>query len=269
MSSGRKKPEEPQEEGSPAWMNTYGDMVTLLLTFFVLLFSFSTIDAKKWEDIVNSFAGISIVEIPALDPNAPGEADKQQEGKFIITTSAPTVSPSPEESQQACSAEALKNDHVIVSFNEMYVRIKNHIEQNELEQILMVHYVDENTVLLRMSDSAFFDSGSDKIKDDVKPVLQDVCAIIKEYEQLIKTIRVEGHTDNVPMSSGGFSDNWDLSTARAEKVVRYTIKSTKLNPALFNATGYSEYHPIADNDTAEGRAKNRRVDFVIESILKG
>jgi chemotaxis protein MotB len=263
----RKKPEEAQEEGSPAWMNTYGDMVTLLLTFFVLLFSFSTIDAKKWEEIVNSFSGITILEIPALDPNAPGEAEGKQKGKFVITSPQPSATP--EQLQETGSDVSLKNDHIVVSFNEMYARIKNHIEQNDLEQILTVQYVDEYTVLLRMSDSAFFDSGSDKIKEDVKVVLQDVCAIIKEYEELIKTIRVEGHTDTVPMKSAEFVDNWDLSTARAEKVVRFTIKITELNPALFSATGYGEYRPIADNSTDEGKAKNRRVDFVIENILKG
>ncbi len=263
----RNKPEAPQEEGSPAWMNTYGDMVTLLLTFFVLLFSFSTIDAKKWEEIVNSFTGITILEIPALDPNAPGETEGRQKGKFVITSAQPSATPEP--AQETSAPVSLKNDHIIVSFNEMYARIKNHIEQNELEQIMTVQYVDEYTVLLRMSDSAFFDSGSDKIKEDVKVVLQDVCAIIKEYEDLIRTIRVEGHTDNVPMKNANFVDNWDLSTGRAEKVVRYTIKVTKLNPALFSATGYGEYRPIADNKTAAGKAKNRRVDFIIENILKG
>jgi chemotaxis protein MotB len=263
--SERKKPEEPQEEGAPAWMNTYGDMVTLVLTFFVLLFSFSSVDAAKWSEVATALSGMQIIEIPALDPNAPDKTDEDIKGKFVLS--------SPQQSDVEIAVEpenntGLTEEEINTSFNEMYEKIKNHIEQNDLGGILDLQYVDEFTVLLRMSDRAFFDSGSADLREEAQLVLQEVSGILEEYSSLIKTIRVEGYTDNVPMHNGRFKDNWDLSVGRATNVVRYLDSATDLNPSLFSPGGYGEYRPIADNSTDEGRAMNRRVDFVIESILK-
>jgi len=260
---GRKKPEEPQEEGSPAWMNTYGDMVTLLLTFFVLLFSFSTIDAVKWEEIVNSLTGAHVVAITELDPNMPDSPD--QSDKFVITTPAPAASPSPSPSaeQSDMNVSELKD-----RFDELYERIKNYIESNDLGYILNVEYVDENTILVRMSDSAFFDSGSARLDEDAKVVLDQVCGMIEEYTYLLQVIRIEGHTDNVPIRNALYSDNWELSMDRSDTVRKFILGVSEINPGLLVASYYGEYHPVASNDTEEGRAQNRRVDFVIESVLK-
>ena len=259
----RKKPEEPHEEGSPAWMNTYGDMVTLLLTFFVLLFSFSTIDADKWEDIVKSFSGIQLVAISPLDPNAP-ESEEESEGKFVITSSTPAPTETPaNDAFSAANVEEIKE-----RFEELYEKIKNHIEENQLGYILNVEYVDENTILLRMSDSAFFDSGKANISQEARVALGEVCGIIVEYNDLIKMIHIEGHTDNVPQEGPVYEDNWALSYGRADTVRKYIFSETEINQALVSVTYYSEYQPVAENDTAEGRKQNRRVDFVIESVLK-
>ncbi len=261
----RKKLEEPKEEGSPAWMNTYGDMVTLLLTFFVLLFSFSTIDAEKWQDIVNSLSGNQIVAISSLDPNAPETTDEERDGKFVITstTPMPTVTPTPEADSAANVVEIRER------FDELYERIKNHIDKNELDYILNVEYVDENTILLRMSDSAFFDSGKANISEDARTALGEVCDIIEEYTDLIQMIHIEGHTDNIPQEGPGYEDNWALSYGRADTVRKFIFNETDIDNGLVSVTYYSEYQPVADNDTEEGRRQNRRVDFVIESILKG
>jgi chemotaxis protein MotB len=262
--SERKKPEEPEEEGSPAWMNTYGDMVTLVLTFFVLLFSFSSVDAKKWSDVATSLSGMKIIAIPALDPYASDKMTEEVKGKFVLASSASNDI----EVELPENKTGLTEEEINKSFNEMYEKIKNHIEKNNLGGILDLQYVDEFTVLLRMSDRAFFDSGSAELRQDAQIVLQQVCGILVEYSNLIKTIRVEGHTDNVPMHNGQFRDNWDLSVGRATNVVRYLAEATALDPSLFLPAGHGEFSPIADNDTDEGRSKNRRVDFVIESILK-
>lgn len=263
--SERRKPEEPEEEGSPAWMNTYGDMVTLVLTFFVLLFSFSTVDSAKWADVATSLSGMTIIAIPALDPAAP-EPEGETKGKFILTSSSPMETDTKGESSGG--QEGLTNEQINSSFNEMYEKLKGHIEANNLGGILDLQYIDEYTVLLRMADSAFFDPGSAGLLQEAQDVLQQVGIILEQYSGLISTIRVEGYTDNVPMHNGQFKDNWDLSVGRATNVVRFLDSATELDPALFSPGGYGEYRPIADNNTEEGRAKNRRVDFVIESILK-
>lgn len=254
--SGRKKPEEPQEEGAPAWMNTYGDMVTLVLTFFVLLFSFSTVNAEKWEEIVSSLSGTRIVAIAALDPNAVAKPNEEDEGRFVITSPTPAPSePAPDESAEV-QAE--------LRFNELYEKIQFHIEYFGLSAFLNVDYVDEYTILLRMSDAAFFEPGKADIDDAAKAALNEVCGVVAQYLDMIATIRIEGHTDNVPMHNSQFADNWELSMGRADAVRKYVMDVTDVDPALLVACYYGEYRPIATNDTPEGRAMNRRVDFVIE-----
>lgn len=251
----RKKKEPLQEEGAPAWMNTYGDMVTLLLTFFVLLFSFSTIDAQKWEEIVSSLSGTPFVAIRAIDPG-------DVKGEILTELNAdPTPTPTPPPEMDANVQEIKER------FDELYEKIKTHIEENNLGNLLNVEE-QENAILIRMSDSALFDSGKDFLKTDAKMILGSLCVIIEEYDELIRRIRIEGHTDNVPIHNARFADNWELSASRALVVVRYMLSITNIEPPKFIPMGYGEYHPVDSNNTAAGRASNRRVDFVLESILK-
>jgi chemotaxis protein MotB len=277
--SERKKPEEPQEEGSPAWMNTYGDMVTLVLTFFVLLFSFSTVDAVKWDEVVNSLAGTRIVAIMPLDPNAPEKTDENSQGRFIITSPTPMPSETPAPSAEPSKSAEPSNSGEQVNgmsageiqkrFNELYEKIKGHVENNNLGYMLNVGYIDDYTVLIRMSDKTFFDPGSAVLDKASKKAIKGVGGILVEYEKYIRMIHIEGHTDNVPIKNSRYSDNWDLSYARANTVREFLLKYTEFSPSLMAVTAYGEYQPVASNKTAKGRAKNRRVDFVIESILKG
>ena len=264
MRDHKKKPEELQEEGSPAWMNTYGDMVTLLLAFFVLLFSFSTIDAQKWEKLVSAFSGTAIVAIDSIDPE-----DVQLSG-VQVTEDREDAETEPDEmmdEENASNADIGNAEEIRERFNELYERIKNHIEENNLQNKINV-YEEEDTILIRMMDSALFDSGSVKIKDDITVILLEMCGIFQDYVELIQEIQIEGHTDNVPVDKSKFEDNWELSTDRATEVVRFFIDNMDIDPAIMTPLGYGEYHPVASNDTEEGRAANRRVDFVLESILK-
>lgn len=253
MAGKRRKVEPPQEEGAPAWMNTYGDMVTLVLTFFVLLFSFSTIDAKKWEQIVNSFSGTHIVAIAPLDPGEvpPHNTETEDEAKSVEAKNIPAASIAKQK----------------VLFDELYKQIKQHIIDNQLETQLNVTK-NEYVIILRITDSALFDSGKDLIKPNAKPMLQEVSKIIDSHDDVIKRITIEGHTDNVPISSLRFRDNWDLSACRAGSALQFVESVTDIDSAKFAVCGYGEYRPVASNDTEEGKAKNRRVDFVIESIAK-
>jgi chemotaxis protein MotB len=120
-----------------------------------------------------------------------------------------------------------------------------------LGYILKVEYTDDFTVLLRMSDSAFFDSGSANIDEDAQSALNAVCQIFSEYEDIIKVIRIEGHTDNKPIQTTKYKDNWELSMDRADTVRKYIMQITDIDPALLAASYYGEYYPVADNDTEE------------------
>ncbi len=254
----RKKPEPPEEEGSPAWMNTYGDMVTLLLTFFVLLFSFSTIDAQKWEEIVSSLSGTPFVAIQALDPG-----DVKSSVETLDETSWDQPEPTPD---QSMTVNGMNVEEIEERFDELFEKIKTHIEQNGLQNMLNVE-MQENAILMRMNESALFDSGSDVIKPDAKEILPAICEMILEYDILISRIRIEGHTDTVPIQNSKFKDNWELSQARAYSVLQYLL-TVEMDPVKMWPVGLGEYHPVDVNTTEPGKARNRRVDFVIESILK-
>lgn len=270
MSSFRdKKVAPPQEEGSPAWMNTYGDMVTLLLTFFVLLFSFSTIDVQKWKDIVNSFAGqqiISAIPDPGNTGNStsgPGDLEEwlNSLGDGEDSPGESDASGEGDEGEDTTGAGATE-----LTFVELYEEIKEHIETHGLESMLGLSK-NGDVITLRISDSALFDSGQADIKDESLELLAQVGAIFAKYQASIQMIRIEGHTDNVPISrfNTKYKDNWDLSTSRAGSVLRYFIETSDLEQNQFSVMGYGEFYPVASNDTEEGRAQNRRVDFVIQS----
>ena len=120
--------------------------------------------------------------------------------------------------------------------------------------------MEERGLLIRFKDQVLFDSGKAIIRKDGEPIVQSIGEILKQND---RAIRVEGHTDTVPMHSLHYPSNWELSPARAVNVVKFLIEKVGIAPTRLSAAGYSEYHPIADNDTAENRQKNRRVDVVI------
>lgn len=116
-------------------------------------------------------------------------------------------------------------------------------------------------LIININDRISFDSGSAELKKDVMPALKKITAILVNYPE--NRIVVEGHTDNVPISTSRFRDNWQLSTERALSVLKYLLSDRRLNPVRFSAAGYGEYSPIVPNDTPQNRSLNRRVDIVV------
>jgi len=231
----RKRKEGGSKKGAPAWMNTYGDMVTLLLTFFVLLYSFSSVDAEKWQNLVVSLGG---GDKGVLQNNAPVETSNVNQEEY----------------------EALKSK--LADFQSLYESIKGYIAENDLETKITLTKTD-NEIQIRFVDNVLFDSGSADLKNDAIEILSKITLALKTYSTSIEMIRIEGHTDNVAINTAKFPTNWELSTARAVGVLRNLIEKEQLDANVVSAVGYGEYHSIADNSTPEGRAKNRRVDFVI------
>ncbi len=258
----RKKPDPPEEEGAPAWMNTYGDMVTLLLTFFVLLFSFSTINAQKWQEIVYSMSGAPYVAVQALDPDE--VIAEAMDGETWNPTAEPTPIPT-------VTPGATENNSLLGSrkkFVELYEKIQEYIEVNQLESVLKAEKVDDESILLRMTDSALFDSARVEIKPAAEEILKEICVIIDDYNDLIEMIWVEGHTDSNPINSDRYKDNTELSAMRATNVRRYMLSIMSINPAKITPIPYGEYRPVDTNETEAGRANNRRVDFVIQAKVE-
>ncbi|RKD34761.1 flagellar motor protein MotB [Thermohalobacter berrensis] len=221
-------------------MLTYSDMVTLLLCFFVLLFSFSKIDAQKFQAIIRSFQGSlgvleggkTIEEIPYINNgNLPSD----------LTT---------------VEREELEDFRVLKAHIEEYAKEKG------IENKIIVE-IEERGLIIRVLDNLFFDSGKADIKHQAKEVLLYIGDVLKEDKFKDKHIKIEGHTDTDPINTYRFPSNWELSAIRATNVLRFLIEKKDIDGSRISSAGYAYYRPVASNDTPENKAKNRRVDIVI------
>ncbi len=233
----KKQKKDNQPKGSPAWMTTYGDMMTLLLCFFVLLYSFSVLDAAKFEQIMSSL-----------------------QHSFLRDQGVLEMSEHPDTSEEEVELEVMEEP--IDMFYQSYLAVKSYLAEAGLEDEIEVEY-EERGIVLKMSDAVFFDSGKADLKPESKELLEHIAFVL---EQLPNRILVEGHTDNVPINRTMFPSNWELSVVRATKVVRHLTEVKELPADRFVAMGYGEYNPVDTNETSEGRARNRRVNIVISAM---
>lgn len=263
----KRKPDEPKK-GAPAWQTTFGDLMNLLLCFFVLLFAMSTIDEDKQEQIIASFndmfsvfdGGASAIGDGMLISN--GVSQLNELDQYINSTG------------KMDQGEVLDEDMVNVQekmeeaqmeeSEEMAEKIQEAVDEQGLGKEIDVDFTAQY-VQLTLKGGILFDSGSVELKEEALPVLDQVGKILERYAQ--GTIEIEGHTDNVPMSGAKYSNNNELSSGRALSVFDYLMSVTNLSPADVKHSGRGEYVPIADNSTAEGRARNRRVEIKIYNSL--
>ena len=222
------------------WMATYADTVTLLLTFFVLLYSMSSVDSEKTKSIASAFtsmmngeSGNSILEYNLYNGEVPligGETEDPFEG-----------------------GEELSEQE------KLYNNIKKFVTQNDLEDVVEI-VDDERGVAMQIKDNILFETSSSELREDSKEILRKLSIIISKVDN---PVLVEGHTDNRPINTSKFPSNWELSADRAVNVVRYFVEVIGQDPKRFSAIGYGEFQPVAPNDTYENMAKNRRVDILI------
>lgn len=218
----------PSSDNNERWLLTYADLITLLLAFFIVMYSMSRIDAKQFGKMSEALNGILKGGKSVIDK---GDA-AQIKGQGILKLGDLNVI----QKQLAKRFEILgKNDEV----------------QTEItERGLVVHIME----------SALFEEGSAELLNKTTNILDVIYDGIKDRPN---HIRIEGHTDDRSIQSPIYPSNWELSTARATSVVRYFIENYNLSADKLSALGYSEYRPIKPNNTIENRAKNRRVDVVI------
>lgn len=280
-----KKKEDPPPAGSPAWMGTFADLNNLLLCFFVLLFSMSTLDAAKFEEIAASFSqafgiltggasslgqgaligqGISQLNelssyISSMGLNEQGQREESAEGEAQTDESG--MAPEVVEEQ---SAQSIAEEEQLEASAELAELISEALNEANILSDVELDF-NSQYVQLTLQGSILFDSGKVEIKEQAIPILDKVGVILYRYAG--GTIEIEGHTDNVPMSGAKYSNNDELSAGRALSVFYYLIDTTDLNPAKILHTGRGEYDPVADNSTPEGRARNRRVEIRIYNPL--
>ena len=260
-----KKDDEPEDEGGGYnWMDTYGDLVTLLLCFFVLLYSFSSMNQEKWEQLVNAFTGsYGAAAIQAFDITSVREQPIKIDTMIDMESRGDQTQDvhQPEPDQNALKEQEQIND----TFDELYKKILTYIEINGLSDLMSVSRTDD-FILLRFSEVALFDSGSATIRRESEETLHHFIQIIADNLNVLSNVEIEGHTDDEPISTAEFKDNWDLSAKRATNTLRLLLATGLIDATKLSVNGYGEYHPIAPNDTPEGRALNRRVDFVLNKL---
>jgi len=250
----RRKPSGPSADG---WIVTFSDTMTLLLTFFILLYSFSTVDTEKFKLIASSLQSV----LNGSEGILSGEGNINDLGNLpILTTLNPNKASQDNESPSPTvnTSPTPTNYNAYIENIELYEIVKKYFDVNNLNTNVEII---QNTrgVVIQIKDNVLFNSGSADILDNSTIFLNSVDDLI---HTLNNEVIVEGHTDNVPISTSIFKSNWELSAARAISVVNYFINKGE-NPSRFSAQGYGEYRPITLNDTAENRSKNRRVNILI------
>ena len=267
----KRKPEDPPA-GLPAWMATFSDLMNLLLCFFVMLFSKSSIDANKWNAMAAAMsssafsifnAGSTAIGEGILISNGVSQLNDLDEyiSNAGRNADSETDSDNYEKYESAAALEEALNEKNLQSNEELSETVQEAIDENSLADQVNVSFTAQY-VQLSMKGALLFDSGSAVLKDQSKPVLDKVGVILERYGS-DAVIEIEGHTDNVPIHNSKFADNEELSSARALSVFYYLVENTSLDPSNLRHAGMGDRTPVADNSTDEGRSKNRRVEIRI------
>ena len=272
----KRKAEEPPK-GAPAWQSTFADLMNLLLCFFVLLFSMSSIDAPKFQEIAASFsntfsifqAGGSSFDDGLLISN--GVSQLNNLDMYISNTGAAAEQTAKQndlnKDEADSSAEELKEaleQEQLAASEELAEKVSEALNESGIDKDVDIEFTSQY-VQLTLKGSVLFDSGSSDLKTEAMPMIQKIAVILERYAS--STIEIEGHTDNVPIHTSKYESNDVLSSYRALAMVDYLVQNTSLDPAKIKHSGRGEYLPVADNSTPEGRAKNRRIEIKIYNSL--
>lgn len=257
----RRKEDPPK--GSPAWMNTFADLMNLLLCFFVMLFSMSSVNEEKFEKVIASFQSTFSI-LPGGGASI-GEGELISSGisqleNFDSYYNQQLSSQSDGQSEEEKDITEAYEQQELEESEDMAQQLENALSQYGIQDDVEVDFNAEY-VTLNMNGALLFDSASAELRDEAYPLVNKLGKILVTYDNNI--IEVEGHTDNVPIHSSKYEDNNVLSMYRALAVANYLRDTTTLDPAYIKSSGRGEYVPIADNATPEGRARNRRVEIKI------
>lgn len=300
----KRKQEHEKEPNHERWLVSYADFITLLFAVFVTLYAMSYVDKQKVDQVIastNAAFGLSkskstpafnviesgdIMPVPGIvqekkkmtkpetgelgkqeeerkkaEEKKKAEEEKLRQQKEKQKTGAVEDIPPPDPNLAVKKETETKTRADNPEFIKIKETIGSFLKAKGAEDKVKLT-IDSRGLVISLKDTEFFDSGSASVRQWSRPLLNDIASAINNYSN---AIRIEGHTDNVPIKTPVFPSNWELSTARATNIVQYLVSMHSFAPEKLSAIGYGEYRPIADNNTAEGRQKNRRVDVVILS----
>ncbi|MGE7602700.1 flagellar motor protein MotB [Peribacillus sp. NPDC097675] len=240
----RKKKQKHDEHIDESWLVPYADILTLLLALFIVLFASSSVDAVKFQQLSNVFnqvfsSGTGFMDYPSDSPSDNPTSPEQMTGIKGIKGQGKS-----EEKQ----------------LSEVQGRVNEYIQKNDLVDELDTNLTDEG-LMISIRDNVLFESGVSEVRTEDRRIAKEISSLL--VMDLPRGIVISGHTDNVPIKTYRYDSNWDLSVMRAVNFMKLLLDNTKLDPEMFSAKGFGEFKPVASNKTAEGRAKNRRVEILI------
>lgn len=224
----KRKKDTKAKENKERWLLTYADMITLLMVFFIVLYAMSNVDAKKYQSLAES-----------LNDVFSGQKAILRDPSLTIVNAKPSQSQS--------------------DFSEMEKQLKDVIAELGLVSKVKINY-ESDGIVLSFQDTVLFNLGSASLTPDAINIIGKVTEVLARAPL---KIRVEGHTDDLPIRTAQFPSNWELSVSRATSVVRMMLSNPKMEPGRISILGHGEYRPVAPNDSPENRQLNRRVDIVI------
>lgn len=257
---GRKAKGGGEGGGLPGWMATYGDLVTLLLTFFVLLFAMSSVDATKYKNAVYSMKGSFGVMKGGATLNPADLVSSAKTSGHGTSFKYQSIAKKMKGDMEKFAGKESAGEKASEEKSKSNQKDENINKKEEQVQIS----VNERGIVISVAESFLFESGKANLKPEASPILN---VILDTIIQLPNNVAVEGHTDNVPIKTFQFPSNWELSGARAATVVRYFLDKNSEIEKRLSIAGYAETRPKAINTSAEGRSENRRVEIVILKTL--
>jgi chemotaxis protein MotB len=246
--SRKKRP--PEHASHERWLVSYADFITLLFAFFVVLYASSQVDKKKMGQlssaIQQAFHEMGVFSGKSVNPPIENELDEAQRkaaAEFARLRNENDAEPQ----MSRADLPGLKR--------ELEIALEKEIKRNEVAL-----HVGPDGLVVSLREIGFFNSGSSALRPQSEEAFRRIALLLLQYDY---SLRVEGHTDNIPIHTSEFASNWELSTARSTEVIRKFIVQYGYPPERLSAAGYAEYHPAANNDTEDGRRTNRRIDIVI------
>ena len=258
---GKRKRGHAADHPDERWLLTYADMITLLMALFIVLFAISSVNTSKFEALSKSLRNVSQNTLDGGQSVLQTGGNPKGHETPKVTPPVPAIAPL---IQQEFDKQQKKNQSSKTNENEEFKRVKKELDayaqSHGLKSKLETEITRRGLVIRLLTDNVLFSSGEARMHARALPLLAKIAGLLQV--DVIHPINVEGHTDNVPISSSTFPTNWELSTARASSVTRFLID--KGAPAKrMGAVGYAQLHPLASNGSDQGRSRNRRVEIVL------
>ncbi|MDH3335596.1 MAG: OmpA family protein [Rhodospirillaceae bacterium] len=272
MSVGAKA--KPKAGGAPSWMVTFADLMALLLTLFVLLLSFATMEVQRFKDLSGSLRdafGFQKESVLTGIIEIEGTAQHKAQTKTLPVPVATVLPPeeqtnddTPADTPTPAAQTVTPPDEFARQSQQTYSRLQDEMS-DEIENALIDVVSSGDVTIIRFPDQVSFMSGSGELLEQFLPVMQKIVAVL---EETLKSgnghIIISGHTDDVPISTERYRSNWDLSSARAASVAHYLLANTNIEPSRITVQGYADSRPLVENNSPGNRARNRRVEISIQ-----